>query len=63
VFESRLLRNIFGPEKDEVTVELRRLHYEELCVLYFSPNTIQVIKSRIMRYLGHIARMKDRRGE
>jgi hypothetical protein len=47
VFEYRVLRNMFGPKRDEVTGEWRRLHNEELYILYFSPNIIRVIKSRI----------------
>jgi hypothetical protein len=49
VFENRMLRRIFGPKRDEVTAEWRRLHNEELCTLYSSPNIIRVIKSRRMR--------------
>jgi hypothetical protein len=62
VLENTGLRKVFGPKKDEVTEEWRRLHYEELCALYFSPNIIRVIKSRIMRYLRHVALTKNRRG-
>jgi hypothetical protein len=57
VFENRVLRKIFGPKKDEVTGECRKLHNEYLNVLYSSPNTVRVIKSRIMRWAGHVARM------
>jgi hypothetical protein len=46
VFENKVLRRIFGPKRDEVTGEWRRLHNEELCALYSSPNIIRVIKSR-----------------
>jgi hypothetical protein len=56
VFKNRVLRGIFGPKKDEVTGEWRRLHNEELN-LYSSPNIIRVIKSRRMRWAGHVARM------
>jgi hypothetical protein len=49
VFENRVLRGIFGPKRDEVTGEWRRLHNEELNDLYSSPNIIRVIKSRRMR--------------
>ena len=52
-----VLRRIFGPMKDEVTGELRRLHDEELNDLYPSPNTVRVIKSRRMRWAGHVARV------
>ena len=50
VFDSRLLRKIFGPKGDEMTGKRRRLHNEELNDLYCSPNTVRVIKSRRMRY-------------
>jgi len=57
--ESRLsvLRRIFGPKRDEVTVDWRKLHNEELNDLYLSPNIVRVIKSRRMRWEGHVARM------
>jgi hypothetical protein len=57
VFEKRVLRRIFGPKRDEVTVERRKLHNEELNDLYFSPNIVRVIRSRRMRWEGHVARM------
>jgi len=57
VFENMVLRRIFGPRKDEVTGDLRRLHNEELNDLYSSPNIVRVIKSRRMRWAGHVARM------
>jgi len=57
VFENRVLRRIFGPRKDEVTEEWRRLHKEELNDLCSSPNIVRVIKSRRMRCVGHVARM------
>jgi hypothetical protein len=61
VFENMVLRRIFGPEKDEVTGEWRKLHNEELNDLYSSPNIFRVIKSSIMRWAGHVARMGERR--
>jgi len=63
VFENRVLRKIFGPKRDEVTGEWRKLHSEELNDLHSSPNVVQVIKSRRMRWTGHVARMRVRRGE
>jgi hypothetical protein len=60
-FENRVLRRIFGPKRDEVTGEWRKLHNEELRDLYFSPSIIRIIKSRRMRRAGHVARM-GRRG-
>ena len=62
VFENRVLRRIFGPRRDEVTGEWRRLHNEELNDLYCSPNIARVIKSRRMRWVGHVARMGGERG-
>jgi hypothetical protein len=62
VFENMVLRRIFGPRRDEVTGEWRRLHNEELNVLYCSPNIVRVIKSRRMRWAGHVARMGEERG-
>jgi hypothetical protein len=65
VFENRVLRRIFGPKKDEVMGERRKLHNEELRGLYSSPSIIRVIKSRRMRWAGHVARMgrgEGRRG-
>jgi hypothetical protein len=59
VFENRVLRTIFGPKRVEVTGEQRKLHNEELYDLYCSPNIIWVIKSRRMRWVGHVARMGD----
>jgi hypothetical protein len=62
VFDSRVLRKIFGPKRDVVTGEWIRLHNEELYALYSSPNIIQVIKSRRMKWAGHVACVADRRG-
>jgi hypothetical protein len=62
VFESMVLRRIFGPRRDEVTGDWRRLHNEELNDLYSSPNIMRVIKSRRMRWAGHVARMVEERG-
>jgi hypothetical protein len=56
VFENRVLRRIFGPKRDEVTVGWRKLHNEELHNLYSSPSIIRVITSRMMRWAGHAAR-------
>ena len=62
VFENMVLRRIFGPRRDEVTGEWTRLHNEELNDLYCSPNIVRVIKSRRMRWAGHVARMGEERG-
>jgi hypothetical protein len=62
VFENMMLRSIFGPRRDEVTVERRRLHNEELNDLYSSPNIVRVIKSRGMRWVGYVARRGEERG-
>jgi hypothetical protein len=62
VFENRVLRSIFGPKRDEVTREWRKLHNEKLNDLYSPPNIIRVIKSRRMRWVGYVARMGKRRG-
>jgi hypothetical protein len=53
----RMLRRIFGPKRDEVTGKWRKLHSEELNDLYCSPNIVRVIKSRRIRWVGHVARM------
>jgi hypothetical protein len=57
MFENRVLRKIFGPKKDEVAGEWKKLHNEELRDVYSSPSIIRIIKSRRMRLAGHIARM------
>jgi len=62
VFENKVLRRIFGPRRDEVTGKWRRLHYEELNDLYTSPNIVRVIRSRRMRWAGHVARIGEERG-
>jgi len=62
VFENMVLRRIFGPRKDQVTGEWRRLHNEELNDLYSSPNFVRVIKSRRMRWAGYVAHMGEERG-
>jgi hypothetical protein len=62
VFENMVLRRIFGPKRDEMTGDWRRLHNKELYALYFSPNMIRVIKSRRLRWAGHVARMEERIG-
>jgi len=62
VFENRVLRRVFGPKRDEVTEEWRKLHNEELSELYSLPNIVGVVKSRRMRWEGHVARMGEGRG-
>ena len=62
MFENRVLRRIFGPRRDGVTGEWIKLHNEELNDLYSSPNIVPVIKSRRMRWAGHVARMEEGRG-
>jgi hypothetical protein len=61
VFENRVLKRISGPKRDEVTGEWRKLHNEELHILYSSPNVIRQINSRTMRWAGHVARMGEER--
>ena len=62
VFESKVLRRVFGPNRDEVTVEWRKLHKEDLSDLYSLPNIVRVVKSRRIRWAGHVALMGERRG-
>ena len=62
VFENRVLRRVFGHKRDEITREWRKLHNEELNDLYCSSNIVWVIKSRRMRWAGHVACMGERRG-
>jgi hypothetical protein len=59
VFENRVLRRIFGPKRDEVTGEWRKLHNEELRDLDSSPSIIRILKSRRLRWAGHVARMGE----
>jgi hypothetical protein len=59
VFENRVLRRVLGPKRDEVTGEWRKLHNEEFNDLYSLPNIVRVVKSRRMRWAGHVARMGD----
>jgi hypothetical protein len=61
VFENRVLRRIFGPKRDEMVEDWRKLHNEELHNLYSLPNTIRTIKSRRMRWAGHVARIGEKR--
>jgi hypothetical protein len=61
VFENRLLRRIFGRKRDELTRKWRKLYNDELNDLYSSPNIFRVIKSRRMRWAGHVARMGEER--
>ena len=62
MFENRVLRRVFGPKRDEVTWEWRKLHNEELSDLYSLPNIVRVVKSKRMRWAGHVARMGEGRG-
>jgi hypothetical protein len=62
VSENRVLRRVFGPKRGEVTGEWRKLHNEELNDLYFLPYILRVVKSRRMRWVGHVARMEEGRG-
>ena len=60
MFENRVLRRIFGPNRDEVTWEWRKLQDEELYALYSSPNIIRLLKSRRLRWAGYVARIGER---
>ena len=62
VFENRVLRRIFGPKRDRITGEWRKLLNEELTDLYPSPNIVRVIKLRRLRWAGHVAHMEEGRG-
>jgi hypothetical protein len=61
VFENRVLRRIFGPKRNEMTGELRKLHNKELHDLYSSPSIIRIMKSRMMRWAGHVAQVGEKR--
>ena len=61
VFENRVLRRVFGPKRDKVTGEWRKLHNEELSDRYFLPNIVRVVKSRRIRLAGHVAYMGERK--
>jgi hypothetical protein len=61
VFENRVLRRIFGPKKDEVTGEWKKMHNKELLDLYSLPSIIRIIKSRRVRWAGHVAGMGEKR--
>jgi hypothetical protein len=61
VFENKVLRRISGPKRDEVRGVWRKLHNEELRDLYFSPSITRIIKSRRMRWAGHVTRMGEKR--
>ena len=62
MFENRVLRRVFGLKRDEVTGEWRKLHNEELRDLYSLPNIVRVVKSRRMRWVGHVAHVGEGRG-
>ena len=62
VFENRVLRRVFGPKRDKITGEWRKLHNEELSELYSLPDIARVVKSRRMRWVGHVAPMEEGRG-
>jgi hypothetical protein len=62
MFENRLLKRVFGPKRDEVTGEWSKIHNEELNDLYSLPNIVRVVKSRRMRWVGHVAHTGEERG-
>jgi hypothetical protein len=62
VFKNKVLRGVFGPKRDQVTGEWRKLHNEEINDLYSLPNIVRVVKSRRMRWAGHVAHMGEERG-
>ena len=62
MFENRVLSRVVWPKRDEVTGEWRKLHNEELRYLYSLPNIVRVVKSRRMRWVGHVAPMGEGRG-
>jgi hypothetical protein len=62
VFENRVLRRLFGPKRNEVTGEWKKLHNENLNDLYSLPNIVLIVKSRRMRWVGHVARIGEVRG-
>ena len=62
VFENRVLRRVFGPKRDEVTGEWRKLHNEELRDIHYLPNIVRVVKARRMRWAGHVVHMGEGRG-
>jgi hypothetical protein len=61
MFENRVLRRIFGPRRNQLTGEWKKIHNEELSDLYPSPNMVRVIKSRRMKWTGYLAHMDERR--
>jgi len=60
VFENKILRKIYGPKRDEMTGEWRRLHNDELYGLYDSPNVVKIMKSRRLRWADHVSRMEKK---
>jgi hypothetical protein len=61
VFENMVLRKVFGPKRDEVTGDWRRVHHEKLYDIYSTPDIIRMIKSKMMRWAGHMVRVAERR--